>query len=650
MSVQFGICNLDGKPVDPEDLNEVRPVLAPYGPDGEGYLCKDNLGILYRAFFTTKESRREVQPHVSQSGAVLTWDGRLDNREELVTLLEGEAALTSTDLAIAVAAFERWGTDSFAKLVGDWALSVWDSRSRRLILAKDFIGIRHLYYSIEKDHVRWSTVLDPLVLFADHSFGLDKEYVAGCLAAFPAAQLTPYLGIHSVPPSSFVNLTSGTRTTRKYWDFDPCRSVRYNTDAEYEENFRAVFVESVRRRLRSCAPVLAELSGGLDSSSIVCVSDDTIEHGIEADVRLDTISYYDDSEPNWNERPYFARVEKKRGRVGWHIDLSDEALRFEVRPDGFACTPRAGAWSSKARTQFSACIASQGYRAVLSGLGGDEAMGGVPTPLPELQDLLARVEIRSLVRQLKIWALDKRKPWLHLFVDAARAFLPTVRTSRFNPPASWIRADFVGQHRAALTGYESRLTLSGPLPSFQQNLLTLEGLRRQVAFFELPASPPYEKRYPYLDRALLEFVYAIPQTQMVRPGQRRSLMRRALVELVPEEILNRKRKAFVARAPRIAISNKLDDLIGMSQRMVASALRIVNETRFREALKNVKEDDAPIVPLIRTILVEAWLRSMNRTSLLSGLPESAEWDMPLVKSSRMASTRSLVHHEEVRTL
>ena len=90
MSVQFGKCNFDGKPVDPKDLDEVRPVLAPYGPDGEGYICKDNVGILYRAFHTTKESRREIQPHVSPSGFVLTWDGRLDNREELIGELISE--------------------------------------------------------------------------------------------------------------------------------------------------------------------------------------------------------------------------------------------------------------------------------------------------------------------------------------------------------------------------------------------------------------------------------------------------------------------------------------------------------------------------------------------------------------------------------
>lgn len=120
----------------------------------------------------------------------------------------------------------------------------------------------------------WSTILDPLVLFAGHSFRLEEEYVAGWLAYFPAPHLTPYVGIHSVPPSSFVRLARKTLKVVKYWDFDPANEIRYRVDAEYEEHFRVVFSESVRRRLRSDSPVLAELSGGIDSSSIVCVADD----------------------------------------------------------------------------------------------------------------------------------------------------------------------------------------------------------------------------------------------------------------------------------------------------------------------------------------------------------------------------------------
>src|SRR5260370_11647860 len=128
MSVQFGKCNFDSKPVDPADLDKVRPVLAPYGPDGEGYICRANLGILYRAFHTTKQSRGEQQPCIAASGAVITWDGRLDNREELIGQRIGDLSGQSSDLKIVAAAYEHWGSNAFARLIGDWALSIWDPR------------------------------------------------------------------------------------------------------------------------------------------------------------------------------------------------------------------------------------------------------------------------------------------------------------------------------------------------------------------------------------------------------------------------------------------------------------------------------------------------------------------------------------------
>ena len=97
----------------------------------------------------------------------------------------------------------------------------------------------------------------------------------------------------------------------RHWDFDPAARIRYRTDSEYEEHFRVVFAESVRRRLRSDAPILAELSGGIDSSSIVCMADTIIARDADAFPRLDTLSYYNESEPHWNERPLFHESRRK---------------------------------------------------------------------------------------------------------------------------------------------------------------------------------------------------------------------------------------------------------------------------------------------------------------------------------------------------
>jgi asparagine synthase (glutamine-hydrolysing) len=623
MSAQYGKCNFDGKPVDPEDVNEVRPVLAPYGPDGEGFICKDNIALLYRAFQTTKESRREVQPHIAPSGAVLMWDGRLDNREELICQLGRGITSESPDVEIVAAVYEVSGARSLATLIGDWSLSIWDSAARTLILAKDFVGTRHLYYSIENDQVTWCSILDPLVIFPRHPFKLDEEYVAGWLSFFPATHLTPYLGIHSVPPSSFVRLTRAKHEISKYWDFDPAKRIRYRTDREYEEQFRVVFSHSVRRRLRCDSPVLAELSGGMDSSSIVCVADQ-IRLREPSLSEVQTVSYYDDREPNWNERPYFTAIENKRGRNGCHIDVGSYSLPLPSVIDCFAAAPALYGGNNEPVSKLFQHIISGGYRVLLSGIGGDESTGGVPTPTPELADLLVTMHLKVFVQKLKSWSLAKRKPWIHLLFDAIREFLPNalIVPPTHLRPVPWLARDFVYRNKAALTGYRSRTRFFRGLPSFQENLSTLDGLRRQLGC-DLPSVDcPLEKRYPYLDRDLLEFAYAIPREQFVRPGQRRSLMRRSLASIVPNEILNRRRKAYVARAQIAAIGAGWSELMSAITNMQWGSRGIVDRDAVSEALGEGRHGrDVQMVPLIRTLLLEFWLRSVTAQGYITGVED-----------------------------
>src|ERR1700730_15825508 len=145
MSVLFGRCNFNDEPVAADFLARVRVILAPYGPDGANSYSKDGESLLYCPFYTPKESRRETQPSVTASGLVITWDGRLDNHAELITSLRDTLSTDSTDVSIVTAAYKCWGTNCFAKLIGDSALSIWNADDRSLTLARDCIGIRQLY-------------------------------------------------------------------------------------------------------------------------------------------------------------------------------------------------------------------------------------------------------------------------------------------------------------------------------------------------------------------------------------------------------------------------------------------------------------------------------------------------------------------------
>jgi asparagine synthase (glutamine-hydrolysing) len=634
MSVQFGRWNFEGQPPAPDYIGKVSATLAPYGPDGNESYAQGGIKILYRAFHTTKESRRETQPHISSSGAVITWDGRLDNRADLISKLGNTTSSYSTDVAIVSAAYEKWSTHCFAQLIGDWALSIWDLNDRSLILAKDPIGTKSLYYSLERDHVTWCTILDPLVLFAGRTFEICEEYIAGWFSIFPDAHLTPYNAIRGVPPSSHVFIRTGSHSVTKYWDFDPNKKISYRTDAEYEEHFRKVFATAVQRRLRSDRPVLAELSGGMDSSSIVCVADTIIALRPAVSPRLDTISWYDDSydhiEPDWNECPYFTKVEEKRGRSGYHINIREltsgsaaaqRCFASEFENDWFAATPDSTRNHHELFERYSDFIRSEGHRVTLSGIGGDDVMGGgVPTPTPEFQNLLARARFITLSRQLDAWAVKMRKQRLRLLWEAARGFLTTSlpRECVLIPPAPWLSLDFVRRNRAALCGYRSRVHLFGPLPSFQDNISTLNVVRRFVTHCIHLSEPVRDIRFPYFDRTLLEFLYAIPREQIVRIGQRRSLMKRAFIGVVPNELLNRRRKEFVPPELTRPSSVEWPRLAEIGQRPVSSSVGIVDENRFLEALEKARrKQDVPIGSLKRTLKLESWLRHVTRHGVLT---------------------------------
>lgn len=613
MSSQYGRWNFDGAPFTPGFSERVSTALTPYGPDGENSFEKDGVLWLHQAFHTTTESLNERQPHVLPDGTVLSWDGRLDNRKELIAELNGGLSQSNTDLSIVVVAYEHWSTGCFRKLRGDWAFAAWSPRERSLVLAVDIVGVRHLYYSTAHDHIAWSSIFDPLVLFADKPLGFEEEYFAGLYASFPAAHLTPCTGIHRVPPGCFVTLTPEKRRVMRYGDFDGSKKIRYRTDTEYEEHFRTVFGEAVRRRLRSQFPVVAELSGGMDSSSIVCMADH-VEHA----ANVETISYYSDIEPHWDEKPYFEEVERLRGHVGLHINVDPKkSASLAEDPNQITFSPG----SSLAGDEMIDHMRHLGSRVVLSGIGGDEAMGGVPTPIPEIEDLLVRGRWKTMARQLQAWALIQRRPWFHLLWEVGIQFLPPSlsRLPKHRHVVDWLSHAFVRRNSRAFLGYERRRKIFGPLPTFQENLSALETLRRQLGCVALHPGYPFEKRYPFLDQDLLAFIYAIPREQLVRPGQRRSLMRRAMRGIVPDAVLNRKRKAFVSRSPLEAIAERYPALADRSDGMISGGLGMVVPEAFAHAIKNALEGkQVPIVPMLRTIAIEEWLRALSANGLLNG--------------------------------
>ena len=569
MSIILGLLKERGALVREPELGCLSTATKRYSTGADAACACGRLGLVLQSYASHARSRMDDRPFIDRHGNAIAFDGRLDNYEELAGILGVETSIAS-DSQIVLEAFQYWGEDCFCQLTGDWALALWAEKEQALFLARDHAGARTLYFRHRQSHTMWSTHLDTF-LTADSDLRLSPDYVACYLACRPIRDLTPWEGVRSVRPAHYLAIRDDMVSQHAHWNPVVTGTIRHKNDSQYEEHFLHLFGRSVARRTGPGAPILAQLSGGMDSTSIVCMSDYLrLTANSEAEI-LDTVSFYDDSETSLNERPYFSVVEAKRGKIGTHIDTAFSQRTFDPHDDasyGAYMTPGADSFSICQERRFYDLVWHRGYRSILSGIGGDEVLGGVPNPLPELADHLVTGKPWTLLRQSVAWSLVGRTPLLKTLYDTVRytvQLYEDVPSRTKTPP--WVATRL--RKRAQEIDLENTTY-------FTTMTMTPHRVDNGMAWWSIMESLPHlrpqlivrpEYRYPFLDKDLVNYVFAIPREQVLRPGRRRSLMRRALRGIVPFEILERRRKAFQLRAPLSAIqkaNSKLEHLFADS--------------------------------------------------------------------------------------
>src|SRR5258708_4785135 len=271
MSIIFGVRNPEGQMVQERQLLDWAKATARYAPDGTFVHASDRIGMGFQANHTHVRSNLESLPLTDSLGNMLVFDGRLDNHAQLCALL-GFGDSDTADSLIVLLAFRRWGEECFARLIGDWALALWSRLERSLYLARDHAGTRTLYFEEVKGCILWSTHLE--TFFTEgRSRDLEESYVACYLACQPIRDLTPYKGVRAVPPAHYLTFQEAKFFRKAHWQWILKDQLRYQSDAEYDDQFLSLFGQAVERRSEPDTRALAQLSGGVDSTSIVCMSD-----------------------------------------------------------------------------------------------------------------------------------------------------------------------------------------------------------------------------------------------------------------------------------------------------------------------------------------------------------------------------------------
>ncbi|MDH3445202.1 MAG: lasso peptide isopeptide bond-forming cyclase, partial [Deltaproteobacteria bacterium] len=297
-----------------DEVERMNSILAHRGPDGVGAWCDGAIGLGHRMLHTTPESLHEVLPLVDQaSGLVVTADARIDNREELISLLDlrDGASVEIADSRIILAAYEKWGEGCAQRLLGDFAFAIWDGRRRRLFCARDVMGVKPFYYYHGAGTFVFASEIKGILCLEEVPRKLNEVKVADYLVPIFNDQVSSYYeGIVRLPPANSMTLAGGKLELRSYWRLDPSRELQLGGDDEYVEAFRELFIEAVHCRMRSAFAVGSTLSGGLDSSSIACTAGKLRAEGGQP--RLHTFSAIFPSmveeDPRIDERPYIEAV------------------------------------------------------------------------------------------------------------------------------------------------------------------------------------------------------------------------------------------------------------------------------------------------------------------------------------------------------
>lgn len=588
MSAIAGVYNTDGKPVDKGDLNRMLDSLAHRGSDGAGVWIESAVGVGHRMRWTTPESLHEKQPFLHRSGDfIITADARIDNREELIANLNltGGAPASITDSQLILAAYEKWGEMCPEKLLGDFAFAIWNRRKQALFCARDHLGVKPFYYHHSNHIFAFASEIKALLGSLSAPFRINELKIAFHLQPNFLAQdkeMTFYQDILRLPPAHKMTVTANGAQRHSYWSLDPERELRLKSDDQYSEAFRELFMDAVRCRLRSAFQVGSTLSGGLDSSSIVCTARNLLAGRQDGCLHTFSAIFPDLPERERrkiDERPFVDAVVAMGGLIPHyiradHLSPLEDMKRVLWHEDEVVFAPNLYMhWGMYKEAQ------RQGVRVLLDGIDGDSTVSHGLGYLAELARVGRWISMVKEATALSRKASRSYPPWKVVWDYGLRPLIPksykklwrglrgrSQLTEFLNPTIHPSFAKRVGLAERAQSLLDN---LSAPTHSAREEHwqgLT-SGLLPYVLEIADKAASAFslEPRYPFCDRRLAEFCLAVPANQKLHQGWTRAIMRRAMTDILPNEIRWRIGKANLSPNFQLGLLNGhrelLDDII-----------------------------------------------------------------------------------------
>jgi asparagine synthase (glutamine-hydrolysing) len=610
----------DGRPVLDEMLRAMaQPMRIPAAAPPR-FWKREGAGLVYQPL-RGGESRDDLQPRELDGGFALCFDGRLDNRDELLGGLHGEVEEDPADAQIVLAAYRRFGESFAARLNGDFSLALFDGTKQQMLFARDIMGLRPLYYWVSEGRVIAASEIKAILACEGVECRPDEDALADAFAGGNPneRQLTLFSGIRRVLPGHTVTLTRSRIVATQHWDFDPARQVRHASIADYAGELRERFVQAVRRRARGPGGTAVFVSGGLDSSSILCQA---LRDGSGGPVRGVSRLFPPDSRAD--ERRYLEDIE---AHCGLAIDRIPEArIDYAAKGDW----ARHLEYPLIPRNMYLQCMQAArdgSCSTIMEGYLGDQFLWD----RAHLSDLVRRLRWVAAWREFRALAasMNDLEPRA-LLGDLVRPFLRDLAPERalvaYRVMRRWLGRDGTPrwfsprirelayqrsqqQRRPGLTYASSHAQMCYAL-TCASHIATDIDLANKVG-----ARYGVDVAYPFADRDLIAYLMAIPGEVLAWQGTYKGLFREAMRGILPESIRLRRWKADLTQLENEAIGTlSATALEQLGTDSMACTHGYLDAAALRPSLARQRErlSENSIWPgkhLYELLALEQWLRA-----------------------------------------
>jgi asparagine synthase (glutamine-hydrolysing) len=560
-----GICGIaapqkTGYRIDEATLARMRDTLTHRGPDGAGMYINKGVGLAHRRL-SIIDLAGGHQPMTNEDGSIwITYNGEIYNHTELRRNLQerGHRYRSASDTETIVHLYEERGPRAVEELRGMFAFAIWDAPRRRLVLARDRLGIKPLYYTLSPDGVicfasEIKALINARAVRAELNYDALADYAAN---RYTSGEETLFRGVKRLLPGHTLTWSDGHVEIERYWDVSFAKPEQSLSEQDYVDRFAELFEESVRLRLMADVPLGVFLSGGIDSSAIVSAMSGMVAEPIK------TFSVaFDEREAN--ELEYARTVSRAFGTDHYETVVSPQQF-FDALPALVYQEDEPIAHPSSVPLYFVSKLASEHVKVVLTGEGSDELLAGYGKYRTTVYNLAASraynkatpATLRATVRRL----IELMPTHWRARQKASRTFLslePGIKDIYFDNfsvfSRSMQRRLFTPETRARMSkddpyaasldhiGTSDARALLDQLLAADMKTYLHELLMKQD---QMSMAASIESRVPFLDHKLVEFAARLPVKMKLRGLATKYILRRAMRNRLPGEILTRKKMGF----------------------------------------------------------------------------------------------------------